>query len=392
MKSSIENQPIRSARGGFAMVHICYTLALLSVTAVFSMVVGCGVEVDQSLNTAVDSLAAQGAAGNQASTGLGIGDPNPGLTLAKYVKGEAVETPLEDEVTVVEFWATWCGPCLAGMPHISELQKEYGDEVRFIGVTREEESVVTKFLASTGPGGKTWDEVITYRLALDENDWTNNAYMRAANQNGIPCAFIVGRDGVVEWIGHPGGIDEPLKQIVDGKWDREAAVKEFEQQVMLEQVAQKINGMVGSENWDAALKLLDEMQKSTGKSANLLRYRMTILTMAERNDEASKVRAELVELAWDDASMLNGIAWETATAENATDLELALKAAQRATEIRENKDAAILDTVARCHYELGNLDEAIKLQKLAVDADSSIPELTDTLKQYQDEKVSAEKK
>ena len=392
MKSSIENQPIRSARGGFAMVHICYTLALLSVTAVFSMVVGCGVEVDQSLNTAVDSLAAQGAAGNQASTGLGIGDPNPGLTLAKYVKGEAVETPLEDEVTVVEFWATWCGPCLAGMPHISELQKEYGDEVRFIGVTREEESVVTKFLASTGPGGKTWDEVITYRLALDENDWTNNAYMLAANQNGIPCAFIVGRDGVVEWIGHPGGIDEPLKQIVDGKWDREAAVKEFEQQVMLEQVAQKINGMVGSENWDAALKLLDEMQKSTGKSANLLRYRMTILTMAERNDEASKVRAELVELAWDDASMLNGIAWETATAENATDLELALKAAQRATEIRENKDAAILDTVARCHYELGNLDEAIKLQKLAVDADSSIPGLTDTLKQYQDEKVSAEKK
>ena len=81
-----------------------------------------------------------------------------------------------------------------------------------------------------------------------------------------------------------------------------------------------------------------------------------------------------------------------ATAENPNDLELALKAAQRATEIRENKDAAILDTVARCHYELGNLDQAIKWQQMAVDADSSISELTETLKQYQDEKAAAASK
>lgn len=407
MNSSNETQPIRSSHGGFAMVRIRYSLAWLSVTAITSMVVGCGVEVDQastnqipieSLEAALDSgegIANQEtaeAAGNQASTGLGIGDPNPGLTLAKYVKGEAVSTPLEDEVTVVEFWATWCGPCRMGMPHISELQNEYGDQVRVIGVTSEKENVVTDFLASVGPGGKTWDEVITYRLALDENKWTYNAYMQAANQSGIPCAFIVGRDGVVEWIGHPAGIDEPLKQIVDGKWDREAAVKEFEQQAMLEQVAEKLNGMARSGNWDAALKLLDEMQKSTGNSQTLLNYRLTILTMAERNDEAAKVRAELVELVWDDATMLNAIAWGAATAENPNDLELALKAAQRATEIRENKDAAILDTVARCHYELGNLDQAIKWQQMAVDADSSISELTETLKQYQDEKAAAASK
>ena len=43
------------------------------------------------------------------------------------------------------------------MPHISELQREYGDKVRFIGVTKEDEDVVTKFLGSVAPGGKTWD-------------------------------------------------------------------------------------------------------------------------------------------------------------------------------------------------------------------------------------------
>ena len=277
------------------------------------------------------------------------------------------------------------------MPLISELQRKYGDKVRFIGVTKEDEDVVTEFLGSVAPGGKTWDEVIDYRLALDDGNWTNNAYMRAANQNGIPCAFIVGQDGIVEWIGHPGSIDQPLKQIVDGSWDRQAAVAEFKQQAMFDKYAQKLNGMLRSGNFDAALSLLDEMEESSGgKSMPLLNNRLMILMMADRAEEASSVRGELIEAAWDDATVLNGVAWETATADNATDLELALKAAKRASEIRENKDAAILDTLARCHYELGQLDEAIKVQQKAVDLDSNMQEITEALKRYQEEKAAAD--
>ena len=381
--------------------------------------VGCNAEVDQAANgnasdaafsitpadamkdpnlrsAAADSSAAQAAAEAQATPSspageLTIGDPNPGLRLAKFVKGDEVTAPLKDDVTVVEFWATWCGPCRAGMPHISELQREYGDKVRFIGVTKEDEGVVTEFLGSVAPGGKTWDEVIDYRLALDDGSWTNNAYMRAANQNGIPCAFIVGQDGIVEWIGHPGSIDQPLKQIVDGSWDRQAAVAEFKQQAMFDKYAQKLNGMLRSGNFDAALSLLDEMEESSGgKSMPLLNNRLMILMMADRAEEASSVRGELIEAAWDDATVLNGVAWETATADNATDLELALKAAKRASEIREDKDAAILDTLARCHYEMGQLDEAIKVQQKAVDLDSNMQEITEALKRYQDEKAAAD--
>ena len=56
--------------------------------------------------------------------------------------------PVPTKVVVINFWASWCGPCRAGMPHIRDLQREYGDDVRFIGVTRESENVVTEFLAS----------------------------------------------------------------------------------------------------------------------------------------------------------------------------------------------------------------------------------------------------
>ncbi|MGB0738617.1 MAG: TlpA family protein disulfide reductase [Planctomycetaceae bacterium] len=126
-----------------------------------------------------------------------------------------------------EFWATWCGPCLQSMPHISALQNEYADQVQFIGITRENAATVDGFMKKTGAGGRTWSEILTYTIALDQNDATNNADMRAAEQNGIPCAFIVGKSGTVEWIGHPMRIDQPLQQVVDGTWDVTVSRRSF---------------------------------------------------------------------------------------------------------------------------------------------------------------------
>lgn len=52
-------------------------------------------------------------------------------------------------VYVVEFWATWCQPCIAGMPHLSRLQEKYAkDGVFIISVTNESADVVDKFLSA----------------------------------------------------------------------------------------------------------------------------------------------------------------------------------------------------------------------------------------------------
>ncbi|MEM1067715.1 MAG: TlpA disulfide reductase family protein [Planctomycetota bacterium] len=156
---------------------------------------------------------------------LAVGDAAPDLSLAKFMMGEPTDLANSDRVHVVEFWATWCPPCRAGMPHISELQAKHGDAVAFVGVTREDEETVQTFLAqdSDVEEGKTWGEVIQYRIALDEGSKTNADYMQAAGQNGIPCAFIVGKEGKIEWIGHPMSIDGPLQQVVDGTWDSGSA-------------------------------------------------------------------------------------------------------------------------------------------------------------------------
>ena len=284
-------------------------------------------------------------------------------------KGAPVSAPLTGKVHVVEFWATWCGPCRVGMPHISELQTHYGDDVVFMGITREDEATVNKFLASTAPSGETWDDVVKYRLALDDRDWTNTAYMRQPTETEFPVLSWSVQDGVVEWIGHPASIDEPLDQIVNGNWDRQAAIAEYEQKQRLSEVSREISAFARSGDWDAALELVDKLEQETGKSQALTDYRMRLLQSAGRTEEVAKVRAELVELAWDNAQSLNEMAWNIASAGDASqeELELALKAATRASELRNNKDAAILDTLARCHYESGDLDEAIKWQRKAVE-------------------------
>jgi thiol-disulfide isomerase/thioredoxin len=139
-----------------------------------------------------------GTMGRTGVGGLAVGDKAPPIEIQQLVHGSSLGTASDNSVQVIEFWATWCGPCLLGMPHLSELQVTYGDQVTILGVTSEKLSTVQGFLASSEGDGKTWGEVVKYRMAVDDNGATTAAYMQAAGVNSIPTAFIIGRDGVFE--------------------------------------------------------------------------------------------------------------------------------------------------------------------------------------------------
>src|SRR5262249_22804189 len=131
---------------------------------------------------------------------------------------------------VVEFWATWCGPCRVSIPHLTELQKKYKDKgVSFIGV-----SICEQSQDGVEPFVKQMGDKMDYSVALDvvaEGQQGNEgkraqAGMAAADENGIPTAFVIRKDGKIAWIGHPMSMDEPLAKIVAGDWDLEAAASE----------------------------------------------------------------------------------------------------------------------------------------------------------------------
>jgi thiol-disulfide isomerase/thioredoxin len=159
---------------------------------------------------------------------LTVGDAAPKLGFSKFVKGDAVSEFKPGKVYVVEFWATWCGPCRAVFPHLSKLQKDYGDKVAFIGVSvwEQDASLVEPFVKKMG-------DTMSYRVAMDKVGKDDDAseghmaknWMTAAGQQGIPTAFIINGEGKVAWIGHPGKIDKPLKDVVEGKFDIALAKK-----------------------------------------------------------------------------------------------------------------------------------------------------------------------
>src|SRR5437868_2205978 len=90
-------------------------------------------------------------AGASADAPLGVGDPAPKLEVKEFVKGEPVVRLEKGKTYVVEFWATWCGPCRATIPHLTELQKKYKD-ITFIGVSvwEREPGAVKPFVAEMG--------------------------------------------------------------------------------------------------------------------------------------------------------------------------------------------------------------------------------------------------
>ena len=91
--------------------------------------------------------------------------------------------------------------------------------------------------------------------------------------------------------------------------------------------------------------------------------------------------------AWEDSNTLNSIAWKVVDDEGVKErnLEFAMKAAVRANELTESKDAAILDTLARVFYEQGALDKAIEWQKKSAEhakSDSMGADIRKTLEKY----------
>jgi thiol-disulfide isomerase/thioredoxin len=105
------------------------------------------------------------------------------------VEDEVSLKELDGKVVVVEFWATWCGPCRRSIPHLIEVyEKHKGDGLVIVGLSNETKEKVEPFVK---------EMKIPYVIGYGST--TGKAY----GVTGIPCAFVIGADGNLVWTGHP---------------------------------------------------------------------------------------------------------------------------------------------------------------------------------------------
>ena len=319
---------------------------------------------------------------------LTIGSPAPVPAIEKFVRGTEPKWFDPGKVYVVEFWATWCGPCRMSMPHISDVADKYKDKVVVVGISDEKVDTVTKFLDTD-----EWKQKARYNLATDPDRSVHKAYMEAAGQNGIPTAFVV-KDSKVQWIGHPMSMDEPLAKIVDGTWDATAYKAEFEQQAAMERKAmQRRRAMAKARqtgDWDSLMKMIDEdiaVASAKLKPGMQVSKFKLLLTDANKPAEGYALGREIVAAAKGDKMVLNEVAWFVLDEDKVKqrDIPFALEAAKAAATASGGEDAAILDTLARAWWESGDKAKAIEWQKKAIEkADGQMAgELKDTLKKYE---------
>lgn len=411
------------------------------------------------------SAVADEAAGEPSLT---IGSKAPSIDVEHWVsdgngKFKPVTAFTSDHVYVVEFWATWCGPCIASMPHLADIQNTYlSKNVQIISISDEDLETVEAFLkrpvrgsAGRPTAGKddaeapqTYGQLTSaYCLTTDPDGSVQADYMRAAGQNGIPTCFIVGKTGLIEWIGHPMSMDEPLSQIVAGKWDRESFSQQFRKEQERSLMMAKLSRIMRQGDTKGAIALLDSAIESAEGDAETVSYyeqlkfrvKVTVAAQKIQADEFEEGLKELNELLrdademqvsqlhsmkvnlllskqrYDDVvaslseltaakdfnpALINEVTWGLYqfASRNRNAPESVVAAATKAATAAVNKEpenGMIIDTLAHLVHLQGDLDRAIELQEKAIRYAGDAPvnvlnEMKNFLSQLKDEK--AEKK
>jgi thiol-disulfide isomerase/thioredoxin len=157
---------------------------------------------------------------------LKIGDPAPILRPITWIKGEPITHYDRSRIYVVEFWATWCPPCVDAMPQLTALQSKYRDKLTVVGVNALEsamgegdENSVRAFVRKDRPR-------MGYTVAMDDpmKQPVFTGWMVSAGLCCLPAAFIVDRKGAIVWIGNTVAstsypFDEALKDTLSAKPD-----------------------------------------------------------------------------------------------------------------------------------------------------------------------------
>lgn len=188
-----------------------------------------------------------------------IGSNAPELKINNWVKGGTLIPFEKGKIYLVDLWATWCVPCIAGMPHLSMLQAKYKSiGLEIIGITSEDKfgnsfDKVKQFVHRK-------DSVMNYHVAWApvskkdsvEGIWLH-PWMLQAGLGNLPTAFLIDRNGKLVFIGEPLSIDSILDDVIKDRHNITALKNDYADAIRAEEVLSKFNASLKANKMEEAV-------------------------------------------------------------------------------------------------------------------------------------------
>lgn len=153
-----------------------------------------------------------GALGQSSGLGVGAAAPPVGLEYTWFAPAEGLPPGADalaaaaGKPVVLEFWTTWCAPCIAAMPHLSRLASEFGDRVQFISISNEDTATINRFLRKRRPAG--W-------VGTD----TDNSVLGPYGITSFPTTVVLNADHSIAGVTHPDKLTpSSIRALIEGRW------------------------------------------------------------------------------------------------------------------------------------------------------------------------------
>jgi thiol-disulfide isomerase/thioredoxin len=149
----------------------------------------------------VAALAATGFAKGPSAM---MGKPVPAFSMTSMSGEKLSDKSLRGKVVVLDFWATWCGPCKMASPVMDRVQKKFGSKVKVIGANVFEEN-------PNAARGYAKEHGYSYTMTLG-----NDKLATAWKIQGIPLIMVIGKDGKVAKVyeGYFDGLEADISGVV----------------------------------------------------------------------------------------------------------------------------------------------------------------------------------
>ena len=310
------------------------------------------------------------AAAVPVSAALKVGDKAPPLTITDWVRGRPIDLATDGagRVVVLEFWATWCAPCIQLIPDTNEMYRRYKDKGLLLAAVTDSDrgqqlKAVQEFVNQQG---KRMD----YPVAYDRSQRTSTAYVLGTGSFGIPHAVVIDKRGRIAWFGHPASpeMEQTVRDLLLDQHDPAKIAKRAALGARIEPLRRDFEFAAYRGDWKKCLSVTEAMLEID--QANLDAMRWTILIYLEEMESPSGLRTWAESFSRsrsDNAEALSKLGLLLLAMPNITDRQpdLAVQAAHLARQAAP-KTAETMQAVAQVYFQIGDVDAAIDIQRQGV--------------------------